>query len=157
VTALATPGPLGPAEGGLALWEATLAALAAAGTEVVQAGDGRPGVVLEIGPRGLGIAVRWQATARAPLPGGVLGVNSCSRDGSPVPARQIQNMILESHLTGAGLRTAYAGPHLAVLHFDVVIPGRLTPGPAADPVHLAPGPGRLRRGLWVRLRPSRKP
>ncbi|MFB7667658.1 hypothetical protein ACFC1R_27655 [Kitasatospora sp. NPDC056138] len=56
--------------------------------------------------------MRWQPTDQAPLPGGVLAVNACTRDGRPVPARQIHNFILESHLADAGLRTAHVGQHL---------------------------------------------
>ncbi|MFJ9777790.1 hypothetical protein ACIRVF_42225 [Kitasatospora sp. NPDC101157] len=116
-------GPPEPADGGQALWDATVAALAAADIDIVQAGDGRPGAVLELGPRGLGVAVRWQPTDQHLWPGGVLSVSACRGDG-PVPARKIRNVILESHLTDAGLRTAYADGHLVVVHPDLVLPGQ---------------------------------
>jgi hypothetical protein len=77
--------------------------------------------VLELGPRGLAVAVRWQHAAQALLPGGVLAVNVC-RGGLP-DTRLVQNLILEAHLTIAGLHTAYAGQHPAVVHPDVVLPG----------------------------------
>ncbi|MFJ2779468.1 MULTISPECIES: hypothetical protein [unclassified Kitasatospora] len=107
-----------------ALWDRTVAALAAAGIDVVQAGDGRPGAVLELGPRGLAVAVRWQLTDQHPLPSGVLAVSVCrTPGGDPPSARFVQNLVLESHLAGAGLGTAYADEHLVVLDPDVVLPG----------------------------------
>ncbi|MER6401184.1 hypothetical protein ABT263_34860 [Kitasatospora sp. NPDC001603] len=48
------------------LWDATIAALTAAGIDVVQAGDGRPGAVLQPGPRDLAVAVDWQPTDQHP-------------------------------------------------------------------------------------------
>ncbi|MGA5824287.1 hypothetical protein ACPC54_41400 [Kitasatospora sp. NPDC094028] len=129
------PGPEdapGPPDGERALWDQTVQALAAAGIDVVQAGDGRPGAVLELGPRGLGVSVRWQATNQAPLPGGVLAINVCR--GELPTARRLQNLILEAHLVGAGLRTAYAGQHLAVVRPDVVIPDKSRPERVTAPV-----------------------
>ncbi|MGK4585980.1 hypothetical protein [Kitasatospora sp. HPMI-4] len=116
------PAAVVAAEGGRALWDATVAALTAVRIDVVQAGDGRPGAVLELGPRGLGVAVRWQPTDQAPLPSGILTVNACSRDGRSVPARLVQNLIPECHLCDAGLRTTYAEHRLVVVYPDAVIP-----------------------------------
>ncbi|WP_033820536.1 hypothetical protein, partial [Kitasatospora sp. MBT63] len=56
------------------LWNETATALAAVGIDIVQAGDGRPGAVLQLGPRGLAVAVAWQPAEQHPLPGGVLAV-----------------------------------------------------------------------------------
>ncbi|OKI25163.1 hypothetical protein [Streptomyces sp. CB03911] len=138
-----------PPGGGQALWDSTVAALAAAGIDVAQAGDGRPGAVLEPGPRGLAVAVRWQPTEQHPHPGGALSVTACR--GGPVSARQIHNMILESHLTDAGLRTAYADGHLVVVQHDLEIPGRPRPVRAAAPAaagHPAPAVPERRPRRW---------
>ncbi|MGE7439038.1 MULTISPECIES: hypothetical protein [Kitasatospora] len=70
------------------MWAQTVAVLAAVSIDVVRAGDGRHGVVLEPGPRGLAVAVRWQPAGQHPLPGGVLAAGACSRNGHPsAPAR----------------------------------------------------------------------
>ncbi|MGW2402766.1 hypothetical protein ACWCYY_40130 [Kitasatospora sp. NPDC001664] len=148
-------------DAGQALWDSTVAALAAAGIEVVQAGDGRPGAVLQASPNGLAVAVRWQPTEQHLLPGGALSARAC-RSG-PVPARQIYNLMLQHRLDDAGLRTVYADEDLVVAHPDLEIPGwpwprpvrsatLSAPGhPAADPAVRERGPGRwparwLRRG-----------
>ncbi|MFJ6140576.1 hypothetical protein [Kitasatospora sp. NPDC092286] len=112
--------------------------------------------MLQPGPRDLAVAIRWQPTEEHPLPGGVLGVNVCSRTGHPVGACQICNMILESRLADAGLRTAYADGHLVVVHPDVEIPGQPRRESTAPPA--APARPARRRGWparWLRSRTGR--
>ncbi|MEE1782749.1 hypothetical protein PUR71_07430 [Streptomyces sp. SP17BM10] len=94
-----TAQPAPAAEGLPSLWDRTVQALAAADIEVVRAWDGRPGAVLEPGPHGLGIAVRWQPTREQPLPGKILTVNTCR--GELPTARRLQNLILQTHLNTA--------------------------------------------------------
>ncbi|MFB8290661.1 hypothetical protein [Kitasatospora purpeofusca] len=165
--------PLSPATGepgddDRALWNATADALAAVGIDIVQAGDGRPGAVLRLGPRGLAVAVAWQPTEQHPLPGGVLAVNVCrTRDGAP-STRTVNNLILQGLLADAGLRTAYADEHLLVVHPDLQLPAASAeataptarPAPGARPAHavLAHLPKRRRRraGWLVRLTGSRR-
>ncbi|MFJ9777785.1 hypothetical protein ACIRVF_42200 [Kitasatospora sp. NPDC101157] len=124
-------------DGDQALWDSTVAdpALAGVGIDVVHAGDGRPGAVLELAPRGLAVAVRWQPTEQHPLPGGALSVMAC-RGGGSIPARQIHNVMLQSHLANAGLRTVYADGRLVVVHPDLEIPGRPRTAPATAPAAL---------------------
>ncbi|MFG3229946.1 hypothetical protein ACGF07_34875 [Kitasatospora sp. NPDC048194] len=149
----------GPADRGSELRDATIAALAAADIDIVHAGDGRPGAVLEPSPDGMGIAVRWQPTDQQPLPGNITALNICRGTTLPNP-RQLQNVLLDIHLTQAGLRTAYAGQHLAVLHPNVVIPQTPASNRAAAPTPshaAAPASPRPRRRLWDRLRPTHRP
>ncbi|MGW4896024.1 hypothetical protein ACWEQL_27780 [Kitasatospora sp. NPDC004240] len=111
-----------PAADDRALWNETAAALAAVGIDLVQAGDGRPGTVLQPGPRDLAVVVTWQPTEQHPLPGGVLAVNICrTRDAAEPSTRTVTNLILQALLADAGLRTTYIDGHLVVVHPDVQI------------------------------------
>ncbi|MER5638113.1 hypothetical protein ABT095_14290 [Kitasatospora sp. NPDC002227] len=79
-------------------------------------------MVLQLGPRGLAVAVAWQPTEQHPLPGGVLAVNVCrTSDGAP-SARKVYNLILQGFLADAGLRTTFADEHLLVVHPDLELP-----------------------------------
>ncbi|MFJ5122403.1 hypothetical protein [Kitasatospora sp. NPDC088548] len=155
--------PIGgePADNDRTLWNATVAALAAVGIEVVQAGDGRSGAVLQLGPRGLAVAVAWQPTEQHSLPGGVLAVNVCrTRDGAP-SARRVNNLILQGFLADAGLRTTFADGHLLVVDPDLQLPEAPArpAAPAARPapaVQGRPPQRRKRRTGWFRLTGSRR-
>ncbi|MER5638124.1 hypothetical protein ABT095_14345 [Kitasatospora sp. NPDC002227] len=149
-----------PVDDDWTLWDATVAALAVVGIDIVQPGDGRPGAVLQLGPRGLAVAVAWQPTEEHPLPGDVLAVNVCRTSGAEPSVRKMLDLILQGFLDGAGLRTTFADGHLFVVHPDLKLPApaaaSATPRAARPAPAVTAAPPRPRRAGWLpRIRSRR--
>ncbi|WP_033817748.1 hypothetical protein, partial [Kitasatospora sp. MBT63] len=85
----------------------------------------------------------------------VLAVNVCrTRDGAP-STRKVNNLILQSFLADAGLRTVCADKHLFVVHPDLELPAPTAASAAPRAARPTPAvmvsPPRRRQASWFPL------